>query len=77
MSLRPTDACAATLPRDDDWTVACHDRHEEPRPMSTSQVPTTPADARERASSDTSMQVLQIVVAMLAVIAAIGLDAVR
>ena len=45
--------------------------------MSTSPVPTTPADARERASSDTSMQVLQIVVAMLAVIAAIGLDAVR
>ncbi len=45
--------------------------------MSTSPVPTTPDDAHQRASTDTSMQVLQIIVAVLAVIAAIGLDVVR
>ena len=42
-----------------------------------SPVPTSPADAPDRAIADTSMHVLQIIVAVLAVIAAIGLDAVH
>jgi hypothetical protein len=45
--------------------------------MSSSPRPSPNADPPARSTADTSMQVLQIVVAVLAVIAAIGLDVVR